>query len=131
MKGSKNFWWYESLHKEVGLGLLYYVNKIFTILFASTLVLTLFLGFIKDMSLILCPMNVLLHVLNAFMILFATTRDNLDRYGKPFVFIAKRPNGGIDSFIFDIFLVIFCLMVAYVNILLFGDVWGISLRLKL
>ena len=89
--------------------------------------LTLFTGYIKEMSLILCPMNIVLYVLTAFMVLFSRIQDNLDFHRKPFVLLAKSSNGGIDSVILDIFMVLFVLAMAYANMMLAGDIWGISL----
>ena len=126
-KGKKNYWWYETLHKEEDLGLLYYLNKAFTILYVLIFALTLLTGFIKVMSLILCPMNVILYVLTAFMVIFSRIQDNLDFHGKPFVVFAKSYNNGIDSVIFDIFMVLFVFAIAYVNMMLTGNIWGISL----
>lgn len=126
-KGKKNYWWYETLHKEEDLGLLYYLNKAFTILYVLIFALTLLTGFIKVMSLILCPMNVILYVLTAFMVIFSRIQDNLDFHGKPFVVFAKSYNNGIDSVIFDIFMVLFVFAMAYVNMMLTGNIWGISL----
>ena len=126
-KGKKNFWWYETLHKEEDLGLLYYLNKAFTILYVLIFALTLLTGFIKVMSLILCPMNVILYVLTAFMVIFSRIQDNLDFHGKPFVVFAKSYNNGVDSVIFDICMVLFVFAMAYVNMMLTGNIWGISL----
>lgn len=126
-KGKKNYWWYETLHKEVNLGAIYFLNKSFTILFVTLFLLTLFTGYIKEMSLILCPMNVILYVLTAFMVLFSRIQDNLDFHRKPFVLLAKSSNGGIDSVIRDIFMVLFVLAMAYANMMFAGDIWGISL----
>ena len=125
--GKKNYWWYESLHKEAKIGFLYYLNKAFTILFVSTFALTLFLGFKKEMSLILCPMNVLLYTLSAIMTAFSRIQDNLDFHGTPFVIFAKSNNGGIDSLVFDFFMVIFNFMPAYAVLLMTAEIWGIPL----
>ena len=126
-KGKRNYWWYEALHKEENLGAIYFLNKSFTTLFVVLFLLTLFTGYIKEMSLILCPMNVILYVLTAFMVIFYRIQDNLDFHGKPFVLLAKSSNNGIDSVVFDIFMVLFVLAMAYVNMTLTGNIWGISL----
>lgn len=125
--GKRNYWWYEALHKEENLGAIYFLNKSFTIIFVTLFLLTLFTGYIKEMSLILCPMNVILYVLTAFMVMFSKIQDNLDFHGKPFVLLAKSSNGGIDSVVFDIFIVLFVLGAAYANMILVGNIWGISL----
>ena len=72
-------------------------------------------------------MNVILYVLTAFMVIFSRIQDNLDFYGKPFVVYAKSYDNGIDSVIFDIFMVLFVFLMAYVNMMLTGNIWGISL----
>ncbi|MBQ7789078.1 MAG: hypothetical protein IJ398_05440 [Clostridia bacterium] len=126
-KGKKNFWWYVALHKEVNLGILYYINKAFTILYVSLFALTLLTGLIKEMSLILCPLNILLYLLTAFMVIFSRIQDNLDFHKKPFVIFARSRNKGIDSIIFDLFAVFFVLAMAYVNLMLATSIWGIEL----
>ncbi len=125
-EGKRNFWWYEALHEKVNMGFLYYLNKAFTIFFALTFVLTLLTGFIKEMSLILCPMHVILHVLTAFMVMFYLIQNNLALYGKPFVLFAKKGRR-IDSVIKDLIMVLFTLALAYVNVMLVGDIWGVEI----
>ena len=126
-KGKRNYWWYEALHREENLGALYYLNKIFTVLYVLTFALTLLTGLFKTMSLILCPMHIFLYLLTAVMVTFCRIQDNSEVHGKPFVLWAKSGNGGIDSVIFDIFMVLFVLAMAYVTVMLVGDIWGVSI----
>ena len=42
--GIRNYWWYEALHKEYGMGHIYTLNKLFTILYSATIGLHLLLG---------------------------------------------------------------------------------------
>ena len=117
-KGMKNYWFYEALHKEVNLGFSYYLNKIFIILYVSLFILTLFTGFIKTMTFILCSMHILLSILSAIMIGFARIQENLDYHGTHLVIWANSRNGGVDSIFLDIFIVLFALAPAYIVIML-------------
>jgi len=126
-KGLKNYWWYEKLHEETGLGALYYLNKAFIILFVSVFTLTLLTGLIKEMSVIICPLQVTVYILTAIMALFSQIERNLQYYGTPIVIIAKTPNDGIDSVVFDIIMILFVLLMGYLNIKLAGSIWGITL----
>jgi len=127
LKGKKNYWWYEALHKEVNLGFIYHLNKIFTVLFVLTFALTLLTGLKKEMTLLLCPMHVLFYAVSAVMMAFSRIQENLDFHGKPFVILARNSNGGVDSIIFDAWMVIICLLPAYLVLHMTADIWGISL----
>ncbi|MBQ8583393.1 MAG: hypothetical protein IJ488_02130 [Clostridia bacterium] len=125
--GKKNFWFYTQLHKEANLGILYYLNLIFIPLFVSVFVLTLLTGFIKEVTLLLFPMNLLLYALSACMALFSTIQNNRDCYGKSFILFRKNKRGGLDSIFLDIFAVLLPLILGYANLISFAEVWGIQL----
>ena len=127
LKGKKNYWWYEALHKEVNLGFIYHLNKTFTVLFMLTFALTLLLGLIKEMSLLLCSMHVLLYTLSAIMMAFSRIQENLDFHGTPIVIFARSSNGGVDSVILDVGMVIMSFTPAYAVLVMTADIWGISL----
>ncbi|MBR6744177.1 MAG: hypothetical protein IKM00_03045 [Clostridia bacterium] len=128
LKGKKNYWWYEALHKEVNLGFLYHLNKAFTVLFVLTFALTLLTGFKKEMSLMLCPLHIFVYMLSAVTTAFYRIQDNLDFHGKPFVIFGRSRNGGIDSVIFDIIMVAMIGFIpAYVVLLMTAGIWGIAL----
>lgn len=44
LRGKRNYWWYEDLHRKHNLGILYYLNKIFTILYPLTAFAHLLIG---------------------------------------------------------------------------------------
>ena len=100
--GKKNYWWFEALHKEENLGHIYHLNKLYTLLYILLFSLTLFAGLKREMHLILCPMNVLLYALTAYMYLFTSAQHNIDHYGKPFIFLARGPNKKLTSSFLDI-----------------------------
>lgn len=123
--GKKNYWWYEALHEEVNLGLLYYTNKIVTVLYPSAFVLALTLGWLRFMAPIISVLYVTNSVLLAGMSLFSSVQENIDEYGTPIVIMRKRKNNGYDSSLFDILMAAFPLMAAYAHILLMFDALGI------
>ena len=129
LKGKKNYWWYEALHKKVNLGFIYHLNKIFTALFALTFALTLLLGLIKEMSLLLCIIHVSLYTLSAIMMAFSRREENLDFHGTPIVIWRKSRNGGVDSVLLDAGMVIMSFAPAYAVLVMTADIWGFSLSI--
>lgn len=128
-KGKKNFWWYQALHDEVGIGLLYPLNKGFTLAYTLALGLSLVLGWWKPVSVVLCGLMFLLGIFSAIMIGFALIWSNIEEHGRPIVLLAYRKNkGGLNSVIIDLTAVIFCLIMGYAHILLTADLWGMDLR---
>ena len=128
LKGKKNYWWYEALHQEVNLGFIYHLNKAFTILFVLTFALTLLTGLKKEMSLVLCPLHIFVYMLSAVTTVFYRIQNNLDFYGTPFVIFNRSRNGGIDSVIFDVIMVVMISFIpTYVILLMTAEIWGISL----
>ena len=127
-KGAKNFWWYQALHAETGMGLLYPLNKGFTLVYVLALGLSLVLGWWRPASVVLCGLMFLLGIFSAIMIGFALIWSNIEEHGRPIVLLAQRKNKGFDSVIFDVAAVLFCLLVGYAHILLTADLWGMDLR---
>ena len=114
--GMKNYWWFEELHKEENLGGIYLLNKFYTLLYIALFALTLLTGLIKEMYLILCPMNILLYALTAYMYLFTSAQHNIDHYGKPFIFLARSSNKRLNSSFLDIIAAAVILMPACIII---------------
>jgi hypothetical protein len=127
-KGKKNFWWYQALHDEVGMGLLYPLNKGFTLVYALALGLSLVLGWWKPASVVLCGLMILLCLSAGVMVAFTLIWVNIEEHGRPIVFLAQRKNQGLDSVIIDVAAVLFCLIMGYAHILLTADLWGMDLR---
>lgn len=50
MKGKKNYWLYEAIHKSQGLGWMYYLNKWFIILYAALFLAHLLVGWWRAVS---------------------------------------------------------------------------------
>ena len=127
-KGVKNFWWYQALHAETGMGLLYPLNKGFTLVYTLVLGLSLILGWWKPVSVVLCGLMLPLCLSAGIMIAFALIWGNIEEHGRPIVLLAQRKNKGFDSVIFDVAAVLFCLLMGYAHILLTADLWGMDLR---
>lgn len=66
-KGMQNYWWYESIQKNHGLGWIYYLNKSFTILYLSVVTVHLLLGWWKIISPIVALSESCLLILNVPM----------------------------------------------------------------
>ena len=110
------------------MGLLYPLNKGFTLVYTLALGLSLILGWWKPVSVVLCGLMFLLGIFSAIMIGFALIWSNIEEHGRPIVLLAQRKNKGFDSVIFDVAAVLFCLLVGYAHILLTADLWGMDLR---
>ena len=125
----KDYLWYEALHQTSNLGTIYYINKFFTITFIVTFTLTLLTGYIKVMSIILCPLHIIVYIFMAIMTLFSRVQENLNYHKRAFVLFGRSSNGGVDSIFFDIMMVFSVLILAYINALLACRVWGIDITL--
>lgn len=122
-KGKRNYWWYEEIHKEFGIGKIYYLNKIYTILFLSVFSLHLILGFFKVTSIITCLLSIILYVFSAIMWLFTSIQNNIEEHGCAFVLLAQRRNKGIDSSVLDLIIMLFFLGLAYAHIVITIGLW--------
>lgn len=91
-KGFRNFWWYELIHEEGDLRVLYPLNKLFTLLFVCFLAIEVPLGWTKLFTPLSALLFVLLCVVMIPMRTFAAVQNNLEDYGKPFVLLRRIPN---------------------------------------
>ena len=69
-KGMNNYWWYEEIHKEHNLGVVYYLNKWFTVIFPVTFALAFFLGCFKPITYITAALFTILCVIMMVLIVF-------------------------------------------------------------
>ncbi len=127
-KGVLNFWFYNRIHKEVGLGIAYYLNVAYVVLFFVTLVLSLMFGWLKPMTPVIFGCFCALAVFSTFSYMFSTIQDNITEYGKGIVFFAidkysKKPR----SIFFDILFPIVYLLVIYALLKTLGEIWGFAL----
>ena len=123
LKGKKNYWWFEALHKEANLGFIYRLNKAFTILFALTFTLTLLTGLKKEMVLLLCPMHILFYTILAIMTIFHCIQENLNVHGTPIVIFSKRSNRVDGCILSDILMVAISASPAYLIIILTQNIF--------
>lgn len=129
-KGKKNYWWYDALHKEQNLGILYPLNIGFTLVYLLAFALSVTLAWYRPVSWVLCGLMTVLCVLSAVMSAFAQYWYNKELYGKWFVLFTKNPRSrGYDSFLFDLVGILFPIAMAYAYMLMTGDLWGMDLRL--
>lgn len=124
-KGMMNFWWYEALHKECNLGLIYHLNKLVTIVYVFDLVLALTLGWIRFMVPVVSGMYAVVSILMSILSLFSSVQENMDAYGTPIVILRQTRNRGYTSSLLDIAMAAFPLMAGYASILMMLDVLGI------
>ena len=64
MKGYRNYWWYESIHKEAEIGWIYFLNKAFTVLVPLTIGLHLLLGWWKPLGIAVAGITCILCVMS-------------------------------------------------------------------
>lgn len=116
-KGKKNYWWYEALHQEYGLGAVYYLNKSFTVLYAVTAFMMMALGWIREIIILNAVLYTLVCILGGVMSMFTSVQDNLEAYGKPVVLYKSNGSGFkyADSIFYDLFKVGLILFFAYME----------------
>ncbi len=130
MKGKRNFWWYEGLHRAENLGALYRINKFFTILSPITFAITFFFGLIKEISIPIIILSFTMQITSLVMYFYGRIRENLCNYGTPIVLSRGVKEGnGSNSLLGDIMVGIITLCILYVHIGLFGSLWNINLSL--
>lgn len=115
-KGKKNFWWYEAIHEQFDIGLLYPLNKWLTVLYPVTLGISVLLGWLRVMAPVISGLYAIISLIVAVMSLFTSVQNNLDKYGVPVVLLRRSKNKGIDSFLWDLAIAAFPLFAAYAHI---------------
>lgn len=117
-KGKLNYWWYDALHRDVDLGLIYPMNKLITILYPIAFSLALTLGWLRFMTPIITGLYAIISVLLAGMSLFSSVQINIDTYGSPVVILRWTKEHGFSSSFLDLAWAAFPLLVGYAHILL-------------
>lgn len=116
--GKKNYWWYEAIHRQYNMGLMYYLNKFFTVFYPITLGASVLLGWLWIMTPIVSGLYALISIAVAAMSLFASVQNNIDEYGVPVVILRWSKNKRMDSIIFDLAFAAFPLTAAYAHIIM-------------
>lgn len=115
-KGTRNYWWYDAIHKRHNMGMLYHLNKFLTVVYLITLCLLILFGWIRILAPIISGLYAIISLLAATMSLFTSVQDHLDEYGVPLVVLRRSKTKRIDSIFFDIAFAAFPLLVAYAHI---------------
>lgn len=115
MKGMKNYWWLEELHKTYNLGPVYYLNKALSALCALFLAFSILFGWFGFSKYISAVIFCAACVFCMFANFFSTAQYNLEEHGKPFVIFARNKRQGFDSVIFDSFAWFVSLLLIYVE----------------
>lgn len=116
--GKRNYWWYEAIHEQYNMGLLYGLNKFLTVSYPITLGISILLGWLRAMAPFISGLYALISITVAVMTLFASVQKNLDEYGVPFVILRQSKNKRMDSIIFDLATAAFPLSAAYAHIVM-------------
>ncbi len=93
-KGYSNYWLYNKLHAEVGLGYIYTLNILLIVLTAVYLFSVVCLGWAEFFSIPIATCNAALCAVQIPAILFSDVYWNLEHYGKRFVMLEKNKSGG-------------------------------------
>lgn len=117
-KGKRNYWWYEAIHEQYNMGLLYHLNKFLTVFYPITLGLSILLGWLRVMTPIISGLYALISLTVAVMSFFSSVQNNLDEYGAPVVILRQSKSKRIDSIIFDLATAAFPLAAAYAHVLM-------------
>ncbi|MBQ7346203.1 MAG: hypothetical protein IJW45_09130 [Oscillospiraceae bacterium] len=124
-KGAAAFWWYEQIHKEVDLGLIYYANKLVTIIYPIELGLGLIFGWVRFLTPVISGLYVIISIVIAGMWLFSLAQEKIDTYGTPVVIFRWTKKHGVASSLFDLVQAAFLLMAGYAHILIMLDALNI------
>lgn len=116
-KGKKNYWWYEAIHAQYGMGMLYYLNKFLTIFYPIVLGISILLGWLRPVAPLISGLYALISLIAAVMSFFTSIQNNLDEYGVPIVILRQSKSKRIDSIILDLAIAAFPLSAAYAHIL--------------
>lgn len=112
MRGKKNFWWYQAIHEKYGIGILYPLNIIFTVLFLITLALMLLFGWIRVMNYVGAVLYTALSMLGMVLAVFGMIETNIAEYGKPWIALrieklrTSRRKWGFNSSLLQILIAI-------------------------
>lgn len=123
MKGKKNFWWYQSIHDEFGIGSIYHLNLVFTLLYVVAATVTLVLGFFKVTIPIVCAINLLTYAATAILSVYASLMYNTNTYNSPVVIFRRSASKRIDSSLLDLFSVLFMLGIGWAEVKLCLEVF--------
>ena len=98
--GTRGRIWYETLHQQFGVPCIYRLNKLYTLLFALSLLTHLALGWMKIPAVLFCILfsaaNIILIMLSAF----AYAEMLKAEFGRLWVFFGINHRKGIDSVLF-------------------------------
>ena len=123
MKGKKNFWWYQSIHDEFGIGSIYHLNLVFTLLYVVAATVTLVLGFFKVTIPIVCAINLLTYAATAILSVYASLMYNTNTYNSPVVIFRRSASKRIDSSLLDLFSLLFMLGIGWAEVKLCLEVF--------
>ena len=109
------------------MGMIYHLNKTFTISYLLALMMTIVFGAFRVMSIPICILSMIAYLSMAIMSIFTNVQNNIENYGKIIVFLRKNSMGKIDSFILDILNVALIFVIAYAHLIGTCDLWGVEL----
>ena len=125
-KGKRNFWWYEALHEEVNMGLLYYANKGITLLYPVLFVLTVTLGWLRFMAPVITGLFAVLSLILAGTNAFSSVQSSLEEFGTVFAFVRRTKNGGFSFPLLEpVLFALVTLLIGCVHISITLDAFGI------
>ena len=103
-KGIKNFWWYEDLHRQYDLDILYRINKIITVYYPLTFALFIMLGWITEFKILIAILYISVYIIYSVSAFICCTLYNKINYGKAFVLLGYwgfKKNGYRTHFTID------------------------------
>ena len=101
MRGKKNFWWYQAIHEKYGIGILYPLNIIFTVLFLMTLAMMLLFGWLRVMNYVNAVLYTVTMLFGTVLGFFGMTENNIAQYGKPWIALRFEKNTITGRWLFD------------------------------
>jgi MFS family permease len=101
-KGKRNYWWYQAIHDEMDMGLLYFLNKLFTIAYPVSLGILLLFGWLKYAALVIGAAYALISLIAGAMSLFSSIQTNKETFGQAIVLLRFDKNNRLCSILLDL-----------------------------
>ncbi|MBP3368303.1 MAG: hypothetical protein J6L71_02605 [Clostridia bacterium] len=101
-KGMRNYWWYESIHKEINLGIVYHANKVLISVYPIALIFHVLFGWMRPFIVFIGISLIIITIFMAVLQVFTSIQNKREEYGVPFVLFRKKPGNHVDSSLFDI-----------------------------
>lgn len=99
-KGKRNYWWFEAIHEKYGIGILYPLNKLLTVLLPFSIVFSLLFIWFSFGKYLCAVLNTVLMLCCLITYIYSSMQDNYINFGSYFVIlgVSKDSNRRVTHF---------------------------------